>query len=401
MSAVLLHPQPEGTATQVTATLIIAGDLCAAGAVGTALSSAAVDSVWCDAGEVIQAADFAIVNLESPLTDDPRPISKSGPSLWGPPSCAPGIRSAGFAAVSLANNHIMDAGPAALTQTISLCHDAGLKVVGAAQDYASATRPLVEQVAGLDVAVLAIAENEFSTTSGPQPGAWPLDPVANAMQIRQASQESDFVLVILHGGAEHHPLPYPGLQKTCRFFVEMGADAVVCHHTHVASGYEAYKGRAIFYGTGNLLFEDRRKKRDEWFTGYLVRLVVGCHETLDAQPLPYRQDPAVPTVRLMSEKQRETFLSRMSELNRIVSDPDRLRASWASYCRQRRSLLLGTMLCLTKPESWLFDKGLLPAAYYRLAPRRLAKLRNLFSCESHRDSCEQMLRDLLEEKHSA
>lgn len=41
------------------------------------------------------------------------------------------------------------------------------------------------------------------------------------------------------------------MQEIYRFFVDIGADAVINHHQHCYSGYEVYKEKPIFYGLGN------------------------------------------------------------------------------------------------------------------------------------------------------
>jgi len=379
------------------ATLVIAGDLCAVGRVGTALSDSTARRVWSEISRITEAADFAIVNLECPLTGSPEPMLKSGLRLWGPPEAAPGIRAAGFTAVSLANNHILDAGPAGLIQTLQACRSAGLACVGAGADHTSATTTLTLDLGGLRLGVLAFAENEFSTTTGPRPGAWPLDLVDNAAQIAAARREHDVVLVLFHGGVEEYPLPSPRMQKRCRFFVDMGADAVVCHHTHVVSGYEYYRGCPIVYGTGNFLFDCPEVPTSDWFTGYVAQIRVGLQAPLQLELVPYRQDPVSPTVHLMDGPERVAFFSVLDELNRVIADPDQLRANWSNFCRAQRSQFLGSLLCLSRPEAWLFDKKLLPTAGLRLTDQKLARLRNLFSCESHSEACEQILRDMLDE----
>jgi hypothetical protein len=168
----------------------------------------------------------------------------------------------------------------------------------------------------------------------------------------------------------------------------------------VVSGNEFYKGRPIVYGVGNLLFEDTANEPSAWFTGCMVRLQVSHSETPGLEFVPYRQDPAGPTVRLMAGPEREAFLSHVTDLNGIIADEERLAASWSAFCTSRRSHFLGSILCLTRPESWLLDRGLLPTARLRFTQRRLANLQNLFSCESHSESCERMLRDMLGQKGS-
>lgn len=379
-------------------TLVIAGDLCAAGPLGVKLSQR--ESTWISEALrlVVGSADIAVVNLECPLTDHCQTIVKSGPVLWGPPGAAAGIRAAGFTVACLANNHILDAGPAGLMQTIEACRMEGIDPVGAGKDHHSATARLTREVGGLRVAILAFAENEFSTTTGARPGAWPFDLIDNARQISEARSEADYLLVLLHGGAEFYPLPSPRMQKACRFFVDMGADAVVCHHSHVVGGNEIYNSCPIVYGVGNLLFDPDGYAPESWFTGCLVRLLARPRATVDMELIPYRQDPTVPNVDLLTGLDRDSLLSRIAELSSTVANSEELARSWGDFCAERRSYFLGSLLCLTRLESWLLDKGHLPGARFRFTPQNLARMRNLFSCESHAEACERMLRDLLEEE---
>jgi poly-gamma-glutamate capsule biosynthesis protein CapA/YwtB (metallophosphatase superfamily) len=382
----------------MSATLVVAGDYCAAGSVGAALRDPAANPPWNDVRPINEGADFSVVNLECPLTESPEPILKSGLGLWGPIESAASLREAGFTAVSLANNHVLDAGPSGLQRTLEVCRDAGLMCVGAGATHALATTPLTVTVGDVRLSLLAFAENEFSTTTGPRPGAWPLDLPDNARQIAQARSASDFVLVLLHGGAEQYPLPSPGMQKRCRFFVDMGADAVVCHHTHVASGYEFYNERPIVYGLGNLLFDSMGETIEGWSTGCVARVRVGHQSMPELELVPYHQDPTKPSITILTGQERDAFEARLSELNSIVADDARLSANWSVFCRTRRFDFLSWTLCLTHPEAWLLDKGLLPAARLRFTHRRLAALWNVFSCESHAESCQQILRDMLEKK---
>jgi len=79
----------------VSATLLVAGDLCPTGSLGAALSASAASDLWSEVSPVIKAADFAVVNLECPLTDHPQPILKSG-QVFGAREVGIGIRAAGL-----------------------------------------------------------------------------------------------------------------------------------------------------------------------------------------------------------------------------------------------------------------------------------------------------------------
>lgn len=385
---------PGGSEDRATATLLVAGDVSATGRVEEPLSGGAAVPVWGDLGPIVRAADFSIVNVECPLTRRPEPIRKVGPHLWGPPEAAGGIRAAGFDAAGLANNHILDAGPLGVMDTVAACEGAGLAWVGAGRDLTQATQPLSTTVNGLQLCVLAVAENEFSTTRGTAPGAWPFDVIDNSRQIETASRSSDFVLVTVHGGVESYALPTPALQKACRFFVERGADAVVCHHSHVAGGYEWYRDRPIVYGTGNLLFDWGDRAEEEWCLGYAVSLTITPHRVEELRLVPYRQDAAVPLVSLLVGEEREAFLDHIASLSATLLDPEELDAAWGDLCRRRIPATLGGLLCLTKTERRLLSRGLLPTVWLRVSGDRLARLQNLFTCESHYERAKRALLEL-------
>jgi Bacterial capsule synthesis protein PGA_cap len=97
------------------------------------------ESLFHDLLPEIRSADLAIANLEGPLIDSPSPIPKTGPIFGEPSGCIAGIRNAGFHALCLANNHILDHGARGLENTLRVCAGAGIATVGAGQDLASAS----------------------------------------------------------------------------------------------------------------------------------------------------------------------------------------------------------------------------------------------------------------------
>jgi poly-gamma-glutamate synthesis protein (capsule biosynthesis protein) len=92
----------------------------------------------------------------------------------------------------------------------------------------------------LCIAIIAVDEYEFSSADTNAVGASPLDPIDTIYQIESAKQKVDFLFVSIHAGNENFTYPRPGLRKICRYFVDKGADSVVCHHPHVPGAYEFY-----------------------------------------------------------------------------------------------------------------------------------------------------------------
>jgi poly-gamma-glutamate synthesis protein (capsule biosynthesis protein) len=368
--------------------IIIAGDLCPMGQSEELLSTNQVERLFPGIIQTLQMVDLAIANLECPLTRQTSPIVKSGPHLKADPACANGIRSAGFDVVSLANNHILDMGGGGLADTVAACTGAGLETVGVGDSLAQATRPLLIDVKGMRVAVLAFAETEFSIATPHSSGAWPVDPVNNFYQIKQAGQEAEFVLVMLHGGNEYYELPSPPMVKLCRYFVDVGAHAVVCNHVHVPGGIEVYRGAPIIYSTGNFLFEGEDEV-DGWYKGFLVKLAIQPGAVVALQLIPYWQSKDQVGVRLMSHAEQGHFFAHLAEVSSVIADPVALEESWDRFVRSKRVQYLSSALGLTKVERRLLRSGLWP--FWRLRRSAGAGLLNLFACESHRDVMTSLL----------
>lgn len=362
--------------------LIIAGDLCPMGQSERLLGNSQAGRLFDGITPLLQTADLSIVNLECPLTRQTKPIIKSGPHLRADPACAKGIRSAGFDIVSLSNNHILDMGAAGLKDTLIACTGAGLRTVGAGVNLVDATQPLVVDIQGTRVAILAFTENEFSIATSCSAGAWPVDPIDNTFQIRQVAPNADFVLVLLHGGNEHYALPNPGMVKLCRYLVDLGADAVVCNHVHAPSGIEIYERAPIIYSTGNLLFEWENQPA-QWYKGYLTKLFIQPGAVAAVKLIPYWQSKDQPGVALMNHSEQREFFAHLSELAAVIADPAALRKEWDLFVRSKRIQYLSLILGLNRAERQMLRLGIGP--FGRLGRSDGPGLLNLFTCESHRD----------------
>jgi len=366
-----------------TVSIIVGGDLCPAGRPEKLFMQGKARDMFAELVPLLNNADLAIANLECPLTEQGSPIEKTGPHLHAHPACAIGIHDVGFDVVSLANNHIRDMGQQGVLDTFNACEQAGLKTVGAGRDLAEASKPLLIELKTLRLAVLAMTEHEFSIATDILAGASPLDLLGNLQQIQAAKANSDFTLVLLHGGNEHYHLPSPQLARTCRFLVDIGANAIICSHTHVPSGMETYHETPIIYSTGNLLFDQIGKVSESWFTGYLVNLTIQPKAVLKVKLIPYRQCKAATKVELMAGDERQQFIDEIGRLSHVISNDASLLAHWQQFCSEKRVQYLSTILCLSRLERKLLKIGIWP--FWRISPTNLSNLLNTFRCESHHE----------------
>jgi poly-gamma-glutamate synthesis protein (capsule biosynthesis protein) len=213
-----------------------------------------------DALSLIETADLSFTNLECPLTTHNHAINKSGPALKANPACVEALKP--FSVVGLANNHILDFGKQGLADTLAACDQAGLITIGVGLDLKQAQQPFIQEVKGIKIAIIAIAEHEFNQSENAGAGSAPIDPIDNYQQIQQAKAQADIVIVTLHGGNEYFPYPRPGLRKLCQHYVDLGVEAVICHHPHVPGTYEYYQGKPIIYSLSNFIFDATKPPKD-------------------------------------------------------------------------------------------------------------------------------------------
>jgi poly-gamma-glutamate capsule biosynthesis protein CapA/YwtB (metallophosphatase superfamily) len=361
--------------------ILVAGDLYCGGRTEGYLVSKEIDVLWGDIRDELINHDLRMVNLENPLTDSQSTIFKVGPHLRASPECAVGIISGGFNIVTLANNHMKDMGDSGVIDTIRHCQKAGLYTVGAGTNLETATQPLKIEVNGIRISILAIAEGEFSVAEEDSPGVWPLDLVDNYYQIRKARESSDIVLVIFHGGVEFYSLPTPDMVKTCRFFLDAGANCVVCHHIHIPSGFEIYNNAPIFYSTGNFLFDWKSEMPPEGYTGYLISLEISPQGVNNFRLIPYFQYKDEFGVRRMKNPNLNDFLQQISKLSAIIQDKMSLNKEFKKFVESKREHYLTKAMMLTRLERKLFSRGIWP--FWRTNDIRLARLKNQFACRAH------------------
>ena len=308
--------------------VLVAGDFCPQHRVAELFEKGSFSQVLEDVKETINSADYSIVNFECPITKGgEKPIEKIGPNLQCGESGMQAVKWVGFNCVTLANNHFLDYGEEGVKNTLETCKKYDIDTVGGGLNIQEASRILYKEIKGQTLAIINCCEHEFSIATEETAGSNPLNPIMQYYAIIEARTKADYVLVIVHGGHEHYQLPSPRMQETYRFFVDAGADAVVNHHQHCYSGYEVYKKKPIFYGLGNLCF-DNKGKDNKWNEGILIELVLG--KEIEFEPIPYCQCGAMPSI-IIKDCDTNRFSERINFLNHIISNSKLLLKCYNEY----------------------------------------------------------------------
>ena len=130
------------------------------------------------------------------------------------------------------------------------------------------------------------------------------DPALFVTSIKEAKENSDFVVVYVHWGKErtHEPVDYQ--KNLAKIYIDAGADAVIGCHPHVMQGIEFYKGKTIAYSLGNYWFNSSKRESG------LLKIYLHPDGTTETQLLPAMNDNTY-TYLITDEDARQSYFKFM------------------------------------------------------------------------------------------
>ncbi|CAH9059671.1 hypothetical protein PSECIP111951_03065 [Pseudoalteromonas holothuriae] len=216
--------------------------------------------------QLFSSADFASVNLESPILETPTSVHPTKEfAFFSLPDTLAGIQSMGIDYVALGNNHVYDYLEQGLSDTLNYVNSAGLLHSGAGFDNVQAYAPLYTQVNGTSLALVSA-----TSITGE---ANPIDYIAqetkggaadltNNTQLNAAlvaaKSNSDYVIAQMHGGDEYSFAPTGYIRNRFEFVARRNIDLAIAHHPHVAQGFAVFENTPAILGLGNLIFDQNR-----------------------------------------------------------------------------------------------------------------------------------------------
>jgi poly-gamma-glutamate synthesis protein (capsule biosynthesis protein) len=265
-------------------TLAFAGDVNFAGRTRRLLGNPA--TTFGPVTEVLRAADFTAVNLETAVTSGGTPQPKTY-HFRAPAAAFTALRDAGIDLATMANNHVLDYGQAGLASTLAAARAARFPTVGIGTSAAAAWAPYLTTIKGTKIAIIGVsqvAELASSWVATPaRPGeANAIDLSRTLAAVRSARRLASVVIVFMHWGTEGQACPDPAQLSLARQLAAAGASIIVGAHAHMLQG-SGWLGRTfVAYGLGNFLWWEHSYSTA---TGVL-ELTLHPHAPLTARFIP-------------------------------------------------------------------------------------------------------------------
>jgi poly-gamma-glutamate capsule biosynthesis protein CapA/YwtB (metallophosphatase superfamily) len=161
--------------------------------------------------------------------------------------------------VELTGNHNRDFGEEPFRRTLDWYTERGMKTFGGGRSPEEAREPLVLPLAGgKRLGLIGYNEacplGECAKKPG-EVGANPYDKARAKATVARLRREADFVMVTVQFREWDSAEPTAAQTRISHELIEAGADLVYGSQAHQLQKVEFYRGKPIFHGLGNLLFD--------------------------------------------------------------------------------------------------------------------------------------------------
>lgn len=278
-----------------TATMV--GDMMFGRNVAKVVDSKGYEFLYRHVTPYLDASDYVTGNFENPiiLRDEAEyELPEKSIYLHARADVAAYLDSIGFTTVNLANNHLMDYGVAGLTETIDTFSETGTAAIGGGLNKYQSNQIHYEDYDGFIVATLGSTDvgYQWGYSTDHQAGANKTRLTDLLPAVREASENSDLVIVHSHWGVEYDSSPNPRQREIGRALVNAGADLVIGHHSHTLQPVEVYKGKVIFYSLGNFVFDQGWSKTKD---SVLAQFKIKADGSRSVELTPMKVNEASPT----------------------------------------------------------------------------------------------------------
>ena len=210
--------------------------------------------------DIIQNADLAFINQETPFGGSSRPIS-GYPLFNTPEQMGDDLITLGFDIIGLANNHMLDSTAKGYENTIDFWNSKdGVTAIGGYKNKEDFENIRVIEKNGIKIALLAYtySTNGLKLPQGSELVIPLYDDETIDRQTKKAKSLADVVIVSIHWGVEDQFKPNAEQKRKAKLMADNGVDVIIGHHPHVLQPLEWIDrtdgGKTLcMYSLGNFL----------------------------------------------------------------------------------------------------------------------------------------------------
>lgn len=320
---------------------------------------------------LLRSANVVLGNLECLLSRAGRGRMRlRSDQMRGDPEYAASLRSAGFTALGVANNHAMQHGISAFEETVESLRRADIDCVGLRGRDAWCSEPVVQKThEGFRVGLLGYCWRPRQYEHGTPPYAEG-DVEAVEEDVRRLGRSADAVVVSLHWGEEFLSVPSTSEVAAARRIIDAGAAVIVGHHPHVLRPVERYRRGVICYSLGNFTTDmvwQSALRVGGVFEGRLANSAV-----VESRLFRVRTDDSyAPVIEGESAQPQEESVAPMSEATYQTAAARSVRLQrGAAYAYAIRNVLRYPPMVLADLIRTTFGNKLAPLVSWMRAPMR-------------------------------
>jgi poly-gamma-glutamate synthesis protein (capsule biosynthesis protein) len=256
--------------------------------------------------DLLAAADLTHVSNEVSFKDGCKARHHTS-AFCAKPEYMDTLRLVGADLIELTGNHNMDFGRASALYSLDLYAEAGMRTFGGGRNAKDARRPLLITHNGNRLAFLGY--NQFGPkhawARSDRPGAARFSLKAVQADLARVASEADLVFVSIQHTERYRARPLPAQVSDFHAVMQAGADVVTGSQAHQPQAIEFCDGKPIFYGLGNLFFDQTWSAATS--QSLIVRHTIYDGRLLASEVIPTIMDKKLQP-RLADEAERESIL---------------------------------------------------------------------------------------------
>ncbi len=207
-----------------------------------------------DIKPVVSSYDLAFYNQETVIGGKKIGLS-TYPRFNSPEEIGDALVDAGFNMISLSNNHTLDRGEEAITNSINYWKDKDVVTSGSYLSFEERNKISVHKKNNIRYAMLA-----YTTTTNGLRAPIGKEYLVNTYNdeivkedIERIKDYTDVIIVSMHWGVEYTHTPTQEQKRIAEYLSSLGVTIVIGHHPHVIQPIEFINDTLVVYSLGNFI----------------------------------------------------------------------------------------------------------------------------------------------------